>query len=156
MNSAQHQITDPFDLNRFLGAQAGVYERALGELKRGRKQSHWMWFIFPQIRGLGNSSMTQRYSIKSIEEAQEYLAHPVLGKRLIDCTEAVLAAEGRTSTEIMGSPDDLKLKSSMTLFEAASGADSVFGRVLDKFYAGERDAKTLTILKDLRKTGLDS
>ena len=137
---------DPFNLDRFVRAQADVYDRALGELRRGEKQSHWMWFIFPQIDGLGSSAMTREYAIKSIDEARAYLGHPVLAKRLNECTQAVLAVEGRTTLEIMGRPDDLKLKSSMTLFERAAGQDSVFAKLLDKYYAGERDEKTLGIL----------
>jgi len=137
---------DPFNLDRFVRAQADIYDRALGELRRGKKQSHWMWFIFPQIDGLGSSAMTREYAIKSIDEARAYLGHPVLAKRLNECTEAVLAVEGRTALEIMGRPDDVKLKSSMTLFERAAGQDSVFAKLLDKYYAGERDAKTLAIL----------
>ncbi len=137
---------DPYDLNRFLTAQKGVYGRALGELRSGLKQSHWMWFIFPQIDGLGHSATTRHYSIKSIEEARQYLAHPVLGPRLVACTEAVLAVHGRTAADIFGHPDDRKLQSSMTLFEIVSEPGSVFGRVLDTYYQGKRDTKTLHIL----------
>ena len=137
---------DPFNLDRFVRAQADIYDRALGELRRGKKQSHWMWFIFPQIDGLGSSAMTREYSIKSMDEVRAYLRHPVLGMRLKECAEAVLAVEGRTALEIMGRPDDLKLRSSMTLFERAAGDDSVFAKLLNKYYAGERDEKTLAIL----------
>ena len=137
---------DPFNLDRFVRAQADIYDRALGELRRGKKQSHWMWFIFPQMDGLGSSAMTREYAIKSMDEARAYLGHPVLGMRLKECAEAVLAAEGRTALEIMGRPDDLKLRSSMTLFERAAGDDSVFAKLLNKYYAGERDAKTLAFL----------
>lgn len=105
-----------------------------------------MWFIFPQIDGLGSSAMTREYSIKSMDEVRAYLRHPVLGMRLKECAEAVLAVEGRTALEIMGRPDDLKLRSSMTLFERAAGDDSVFAKLLNKYYAGERDEKTLAIL----------
>ena len=137
---------DPFNLDRFVRAQADIYDRALGELRRGKKQSHWMWFIFPQMDGLGSSAMTREYAIKSMDEARAYLGHPVLGMRLKECAEAVLAVEGRTALEIMGRPDDLKLRSSMTLFERAAGDDSVFAKLLNKYYAGERDEKTLAIL----------
>ena len=137
---------DPFNLDRFVRAQADIYDRALGELRRGKNQSHWMWFIFPQIDGLGSSAMTREYSIKSMDEVRAYLRHPVLGMRLKECAEAVLAVEGRTALEIMGRPDDLKLRSSMTLFERAAGDDSVFAKLLNKYYAGERDEKTLAIL----------
>ena len=137
---------DPYDLNRFLYAQEGIYEDALDELKGGRKRSHWMWFIFPQIDGLGRSQTAMHYAIKHAEEARAYLDHPVLGKRLLQCTEAVLAIEGRTASEIFGSPDDVKLRSSMTLFAVASGQGSVFQRVLDKYYRGEKDDRTLQLL----------
>ncbi len=110
------------------------------------KRSHWMWFIFPQIEGLGFSPTTRHYSIKSLEEARQYLAHPVLGPRLKECTEAVLAVQGQSAADIFGYPDDMKLQSSMTLFELVSGPRSVFGRVLDRYCQGKRDAKTLAIV----------
>jgi uncharacterized protein (DUF1810 family) len=138
---------DPFDLNRFVTAQATVYDRVLDELKSGRKRSHWMWYVFPQIDGLGHSSTTKHYSIKSIEEAREYLTHPVLGKRLAECAETVLGAGGKSVSEIFGYPDDLKLKSSMTLFETVAESPSVFGRVLDACFHGERDSRTLHLLR---------
>jgi uncharacterized protein (DUF1810 family) len=137
---------NPYNLARFVFAQRQIFRKALGELKRGRKHSHWMWFIFPQIHGLGSSPESVEFAVKSLAEARSYLAHPILGKRLIECAEAVLAVEGSTALEIMGRPDDLKLKSSMTLFERAAGQDSVFAKLLDKYYAGERDEKTLAIL----------
>lgn len=137
---------DPFDLARFTSAQEAMHDRALAEIRRGDKRSHWMWFIFPQIDGLGFSSTAKHYAIKSAEEARQYLAHPVLGTRLIACAEAVLALEGRSAFDIFGSPDDLKLKSCMTLFESVAGSDSVFGRVLDKYYQGKRDTRTEEIL----------
>jgi uncharacterized protein (DUF1810 family) len=140
---------DPFELARFTTAQEGIYHRALAEIRNGDKRSHWMWFIFPQIDGLGFSSTAKRYAIKSAEEARQYLAHPVLGPRLLECTEAALAVEGRSAFEIFGSPDDFKLKSCMTLFETVAGPDSVFGRVLDKYYQGQRDTRTLDILAAL-------
>jgi uncharacterized protein (DUF1810 family) len=117
---------DPYDLNRFLSAQEGVYDRALAELKSGQKRTHWMWYIFPQIDGLGRSPTARYYSIKNIEEARQYLNHPVRGKRLLECTEALLAAKGRSLSEIFGYPDDLKFRSSMTLFEKIAGSGSAF------------------------------
>ena len=134
---------DAFDLARFTAAQEGVYAGALAELWGGRKQSHWMWFIFPQIAGLGFSQMSQRYAIRSLEEAQAYLIHPILSARLRECAEAVLAVEGRSVSQIFGSPDDVKLRSSMTLFARAAGPDSVFAQVLAKYFGGEQDAETL-------------
>jgi uncharacterized protein (DUF1810 family) len=135
---------DPFDLQRFVAAQSnGVYERALGEVRAGRKQSHWIWFVFPQVAGLGSSAMAQRFAIGSLDEARAYLAHPVLGPRLVACARAVLAIEGRTALEVFGHPDDLKLRSSLTLFERADPSAAVFGEVLDAVYGGERDAATL-------------
>jgi uncharacterized protein (DUF1810 family) len=140
------QSSDPFNLDRFINAQEGVYDRALAELRDGLKRSHWMWYIFPQIEGLGHSPTTRLYSIKSLEEARQYLAHPVLGQRLRECAEAVAAVQGRSASDIFGHPDDWKLQSSMTLFELVSGPQSVFGRVLDKYYQGKRDARTLQIV----------
>lgn len=141
----------PFDLNRFLSAQESVYERVLEELRRGRKQTHWMWYIFPQIDGLGYSSTSKYYSIKSLEEARQYLAHPVLGPRLLECSEVVLAIQGRSVSEIFGSPDDLKLKSSMTLFAKIAEPGSVFVGILNTFFHGEPDAKTLQLIEKLRE-----
>jgi uncharacterized protein (DUF1810 family) len=137
---------DPHDLDRFVSAQADDYGRALAEIKAGRKRSHWMWYIFPQVEGLGFSSMSRRYSIKSLDEARAYLDHPVLGRRLVECAAAALGVEGRSAYEIFGSPDDMKLKSCATLFACVTPADSVFARLLDRFYAGERDGKTLQLL----------
>lgn len=139
---------DPHDLNRFLEAQEGSFTQALAELKNGRKRSHWMWYIFPQFAGLGMSATSQRYAVKSIEEAKEYLSHPVLGPRLKESAEAVLRTEGRSANEIFGSPDDMKLKSCATLFASVSPPNSVFAQLLDKYFAGERDEKTLRLLKD--------
>jgi uncharacterized protein (DUF1810 family) len=141
---------DPFNLRRFTSAQHGVYGRALAELKKGEKRSHWMWFIFPQVDGLGCSTTTKHYAIKSVEEARQYLGHPVLGPRLVECTEAVLAIEGRAAFEIFAPPDDMKLRSSMTLFASVAEAPSVFGRVLDKYFEGGPDAKTLHALEKLK------
>ena len=137
---------DPYELNRFVQAQERDYARALAELRNGEKRSHWMWYIFPQIDGLGFSSMSKRYSIKSLEEAKAYLEHPILGPRLIECAEAVLAVEGRSAHEIFGSPDDLKLKSCATLFASVSSSGSVFEELLVKYYDGTRDRKTLQLL----------
>jgi uncharacterized protein (DUF1810 family) len=137
---------DPHNLNRFVQAQADDYEQALAEIRSGRKQSHWMWYIFPQFDGLGFSSTAKRYAIKSVAEAQAYLGHPVLGPRLRECAEAVLSVEGRSALEIFGSPDDLKLRSCATLFAYVSPTGSVFHRLLDKYYQGERDSKTLSLL----------
>lgn len=137
---------DPHDLNRFVQAQAGDYERALAEIRNGRKRSHWMWYIFPQFDGLGFSPTSKRYAIKSVAEAKAYLAHPVLGPRLRECAEAVLGVEGRSAFEIFGSPDDMKLRSCATLFASVSPAGSVFHRLLDKYYQGEKDSQTLHLL----------
>ena len=130
------------DLDRFVEAQEGVHERALAEIRAGRKQTHWMWFVFPQVRGLGSSPMALRYAIGSLDEARAYLAHPVLGPRLLACAEAALAVTDRTAHDIFGPPDDVKLRSSATLFKRAGGPD-VFARLLDRFFAGERDPATL-------------
>src|SRR5688572_21738772 len=132
---------DPYDLRRFLSAQEGTYDRAVAELRGGQKRGHWMWYIFPQIDGLGHSATTMHYAIKSLEEARQYLNQPVLGTRLVECAEAVLAIEGRSISKIMGYPDDLKLKSSMTLFESVGPPGSVFCRVLDKCFDGKRDLR---------------
>ena len=132
-----------YDLDRFLRAQEGTYEVALAEVRRGRKRSHWMWFIFPQVAGLGFSAMSQRYAIADADEARAYLAHPVLGARLVECCEAALSIEGRSAHEIFGSPDDLKLCSSATLFASVSPPGSVFERVLERYFAGRRDERTV-------------
>jgi uncharacterized protein (DUF1810 family) len=137
---------DPHDLARFVEAQAGDYETALAEIRAGRKRSHWMWYIFPQIDGLGSSSMARRYAIKSLDEARAYLDHPVLGPRLAEITEAALAVEGRSAHEIFGSPDDMKLRSCATLFARAASEGSVFSRLLDKFFDGKPDVRTLELL----------
>jgi uncharacterized protein (DUF1810 family) len=137
---------DPFDLNRFVRAQARDFDRALSEIRRGRKQSHWMWYIFPQFDGLGSSAMSKEYAIKTLAEAEAYLRHPVLGARLIECAEAALAVEGKSAHDIFGSPDDMKLRSSATLFAHVSPAGSVFERILDKYFQGARDEKTLRLL----------
>jgi uncharacterized protein (DUF1810 family) len=137
---------DPYNLNRFVKAQENDYQRALAEIRSGCKQSHWMWYIFPQFDGLGFSPTSKRYSIKSLAEARAYLGHPVLGPRLRECAEAVLGVEGRSAFEIFGSPDDLKLRSYATLFAHVSPAGSVFERLLDKYYQGEPDSQTVRLL----------
>jgi uncharacterized protein (DUF1810 family) len=145
------QIVDnPHNLNRFVQAQEDDYEQALSEIMDGRKRTHWMWYIFPQIDGLAFSPASKRFSIKSVEEAKAYLDHPVLGPRLLACAEAVVGVEGRSAKEIFGSPDDLKLRSSATLFASVLPPGSVFDRLLAKYYAGVRDRKTLHLLELLR------
>lgn len=136
-------IADPHDLQRFVRAQEPDYTRALSEITAGRKQTHWMWYVFPQLDGLAFSATAQRYAIKGIGEARAYLAHPVLGPRLAACAEAALRVEGRTALEIFGSPDDLKLRSCATLFAQVSPAGSVFDRLLDRYYGGKADSRTL-------------
>jgi uncharacterized protein (DUF1810 family) len=138
--------TDPYDLDRFVQAQEHCYRQALAEIRKGEKVSHWMWYIFPQLEGLGSSPTARRYSIKSLDEAKSYLDHPVLGTRLKECAEAALAVQGRSVWAIFGSPDDLKLRSSATLFALVSPPDSVFHRLLDKYFAGEPDRQTLRLL----------
>jgi uncharacterized protein (DUF1810 family) len=140
-------MNDPFDLMRFVEAQDGVYEQALAELKQGLKESHWMWFIFPQIEGLGRSSTARFYAIKSANEAKAYLEHPLLGPRLIECSNALLQHKGISASEIFGFPDDLKLKSSMTLFASIPESDSAFSSVLGQYFAGQLDQQTLARLK---------
>jgi uncharacterized protein (DUF1810 family) len=137
---------DPYNLNRFVRAQEVDYKTALAELLRGRKRTHWMWYIFPQVAGLGFSSTSNIYSIKSVEEARAYLSHPVLGPRLLECAEAVLSVEGRPATEIFDYPDDLKMRSSATLFACMLPRGSVFDRLLEKYYGGEHDGRTLQFL----------
>ena len=139
-------MSDSHGLERFVEAQEGVKEAVDRELASGMKRSHWMWFVFPQIQGLGMSMMAQRYAINSLEEARAYLEHPVLGERLREWTRLVLNVEGKSAKEIFGYPDYLKFRSCMTLFSQVAGAGSVFHRALDKFYDGEPDQKTLSIL----------
>lgn len=137
---------DPFDLQRFVDAQDRVYHQVLAELRAGAKRSHWIWFIFPQLVALGSSSTAKRFGISSLAEAQAYLAHPVLGARLRECARLVVAIEGRTTDQIFGWPDNLKVRSSMTLFAAATDDNADFVAVLDRFYGGERDSRTLELL----------
>jgi uncharacterized protein (DUF1810 family) len=136
-----------FDLDRFVSAQAGIFDTALSELEAGHKRSHWMWFIFPQMRGLGISSTAQKYGIVSLDEAKAYLTHPMLGDRLRRCTEAVLEVKGRTLHQIFGSPDDMKFGSSMTLFALADGtSDSIYRQAIDRYCDGKMDRRTLDLL----------
>jgi uncharacterized protein (DUF1810 family) len=137
---------DPYRLERFVQAQDGVQPRALNELRAGRKASHWMWFVFPQVAGLGSSATSQHYAIGSLDEARAYLDHPVLGPRLVECARAVLSHPQRTARQILGSPDDAKLRSSMTLFALAADSEPLFQQVLDTFFAGERDQRTVELL----------
>jgi len=136
-------MTDPLNLQRFVDAQNAVYQQVLRELRKGQKESHWMWFIFPQLRGLGHSHMATVYGIASRQEAQAYLAHTILGARLKECTELVNQIEGRSIEEIFGSPDDMKFRSSMTLFERAARHNQVFQDALQKYFAGQPDPLTL-------------
>jgi uncharacterized protein (DUF1810 family) len=140
----------PDDLDRFVSAQAALYDQALTEIRQGRKRSHWMWFVFPQLAGLGVSATSAHYAIAGAAEAAAYLAHPVLGPRLVECAEAVLAVDGRSAHDIFGSPDDLKLRSSATLFAAVSAPDSVFERVLAKYFPDGPDQRTRQLLGGAR------
>ncbi|WP_166367148.1 DUF1810 domain-containing protein [Pseudomonas akapageensis] len=139
-------MSDPYDLQRFVDAQEPTFERAMEELRTGHKRSHWMWFIFPQLEGLGHSEMAWRYAICDRKEALAYLDHPLLGTRLEACTRAVIELQGRTAREIFGTPDDLKLRSCMTLFATVAPEREVFQQVLDGFYQGKGDVKTLSLL----------
>jgi uncharacterized protein (DUF1810 family) len=137
---------DPFDLQRFVAAQDPVMDRVTAELLAGRKQSHWMWFVFPQLRGLGFSAMAHRYGIESLDEARAYLAHPLLGARLRAATAHLLAIAGKSAHDVFGSPDDLKFRSCMTLFALAAPEETLFAQALDKYFGGEADAKTRQLL----------
>jgi uncharacterized protein (DUF1810 family) len=138
---------DPYDLERFVAAQEPVWDRVRAELARGRKASHWMWFVFPQLAGLGSSSTARAYAVSGLDEAQAYLAHPVLGPRLREAAELAAAVEARTASEVFGYPDDLKLRSSMTLFARAAPQDPVFTAVLDRYFGGDPDPRTLELLR---------
>ena len=140
-------MNDPYRLSRFVEAQEPVYETVLRELEHGRKESHWMWFIFPQIAGLGHSPTAQRFAISSLDEARAYLAHPLLGSRLIQCTRTVNAVRDRTAHQIFGSPDDLKFRSSMTLFGRADPEQPAFADALAKYYDGIEDRRTVELLE---------
>ncbi|MBU0664448.1 MAG: DUF1810 domain-containing protein [Proteobacteria bacterium] len=137
---------DPFDLNRFSRAQEKIYPKVLEELRKGRKESHWMWFIFPQIEGLGRSATAKFYAIKSLEEAAAYLNHPVLGQRLLQCSESLLNIHQKSASAIFGFPDEWKLRSCMTLFATIAEEDSVFARVLANYFNGQTDQRTMEIL----------
>jgi uncharacterized protein (DUF1810 family) len=139
-------MQDPFDLARFVNAQKDDHARALAEVRAGEKRTHWMWYIFPQLDGLGSSPTARHYALKSSAEARAYLTHPILGPRLLECAEAVLSVEGRSAFDIFGHPDDWKLKSCATLFAAVSNPDSAFHRILEKYFQGQRDDKTLRLL----------
>jgi len=136
---------DPFDLRRFVEAQARNYADAIAELKEGRKRSHWMWYVFPQYAGLGRSAMAERFAIRSLDEAKAYLRHPILGPRLVECANAVLAVHGVTAHDIFGSPDDLKLHSSATLFSRLAEPGSVFHQIIDRYFDGKPDKRTLEL-----------
>jgi uncharacterized protein (DUF1810 family) len=138
---------DPYDLQRFIDAQAPVMSQVQAELRAGRKSSHWMWFVFPQMRGLGRSAMAQRYGIASLDEARAYLAHAVLGERLRECCNLVLAVQDSSAHDVFGSPDDSKFRSSLTLFNRAAPQEPVFGDCLRKYYKGIEDPATLALLK---------
>jgi uncharacterized protein (DUF1810 family) len=141
---------DPHGLDRFVAAQERSFDAALAELRRGRKRTHWMWYVFPQFAGLGSSEMSRRYAIRSAAEAEAYLKHPVLGPRLVECCEAALAIEGRSADDIFGSPDDQKLRSCATLFASVSPPGSVYQQVLAKYFGGEPDDSTLELLRVAR------
>ena len=138
---------DQYNLNRFLEAQMTTYEGAMLELARGRKESHWIWYVFPQIEGLGRSDTAKLYSIKSLEESRAYLEHPVLGQRLIEACEIILSLKDVSMDEVMGFPDDLKLLSSMTLFEALSDSSSIFTKIIEIYFDDERDENSIKLIK---------
>ena len=135
------------DLSRFTEAQRHSYQQALSELRDGRKETHWMWFIFPQLAGLGHSSTARYYALTNLDEARAYLADPLLGARLLECTEAVLRLSGKSATDIFGGIDAMKFRSSLTLFAMASGSDSLFRQALDRYFEGEMDTRTLELLE---------
>lgn len=142
-------MEDKYKLTRFLDAQNQVYLNALSEIRKGKKQTHWMWFIFPQLKGLGRSSTADYYGLTDLEEASAYLQHPVLGKHLVQIASALLELQGKTASDIFGSPDDMKLRSSMTLFSQVENVDPVFQKVLDKYFSGNPDELTLKIVQQL-------
>ena len=138
------------ELDHFVAAQAAVHEQVLQELAAGHERSHWMWFVFPQLRELGHSAMARHYGLASLAEARDYWRHPVLGPRLRECTDRVLGVPDRTATQIFGTPDDLKFRSSLTLFEVAAPDEPIFRRALDRFYGGVADPRTLALLAESR------
>ncbi len=146
-------LPDPHELQRFVNAQRDTFTEALAELRIGRKHGHWMWFVFPQVTGLSHSTIGARYAITSRDEAVAYLAHPVLGPRLRACAEAVLGVTGKTAHDIFSYPDDLKLRSSMTLFARLSEADGPFRRVLERYFEGDEDPATLAVLEAWEAAG---
>ncbi|QDU23974.1 DUF1810 domain-containing protein [Urbifossiella limnaea] len=143
-------MSDPFDLARFVRAQAHDYSAALAEVRAGRKESHWMWYVFPQLAGLGSSPTARKYGVSGRAEAEAYLAHPVLGPRLLEIAAAALAVEGRTAFDVFGTPDDLKLRSFATLFARVAPPGSVFEQLLAKYFDGELDTRTLRLLGEGR------
>lgn len=143
----KNNMPKEIDLKRFIDAQETSYQIALAEIKNGRKRSHWMWYIFPQIQGLGFSETSKFYAIKEVSEAEEFLKHPILGSRLVDISKALLALKANNANQIFGSPDDMKLKSSMTLFASLPNANPIFESVLKKFFNGSKDSKTLQVIK---------
>jgi uncharacterized protein (DUF1810 family) len=145
MNAASRD--DPFDLDRFVEAQASAYDTALAELRSGRKRSHWIWYVLPQLRGLGRSEMSVRYGLQSLDEAKAYLAHPVLGHRLRECVRALNALPGGDAVAVLGGIDAIKLRSCLTVFAEASERDSSFREALDKYFSGQPDAATLSLLR---------
>ena len=144
-------MNDPFDLNRFLDAQHTIYADVLSELRQQRKTGHWTWFIFPQIKGLGLSPMSQRFAIQSLDEATSYLDHPILGPRLVECTQLLVAARDKPIREVLGTPDDMKFRSSMTLFAQATKTNPLFAKAIDAHFDGEFDDLTLNLLHNLNK-----
>ena len=140
-------MDDPHDLHRFVEAQQRTFMQAVSELEDGHKTSHWMWFVFPQLRGLGRSPMATRYGIESLDEAHAYLAHPLLGPRLKECVRLALRIDGRSITEIFGSPDHMKFRSCMTLFDRAAPDETLFAQALQKYFGGTPDARTLELLR---------
>jgi uncharacterized protein (DUF1810 family) len=143
-------VHDAFHLKRFVDAQDPVFETALGELERGRKRTHWMWFVFPQLAALGSSANAKHFGIHSLEEARAYLRHPILGERLRRCCEVLLKLEGRTAHEVFGATDEMKFRSCLTLFEIAAPREPLFARCLAKYYGGERDERTLGLMRESR------
>ena len=141
-------MEDKFNLKRFIDAQSNTYEKALDEIKNARKASHWMWYVFPQYHGLGRSSTSVKYAINSVEEAVSYLKHPILGSRLIEITKVFLLIENKTAYDVLGGPDDLKIKSSMTLFDAIQTETALFDSVLEKYFEGNRCRRTISALKN--------
>jgi len=144
-------MDDPYDLSRFVEAQEHTFAQAVDELADGRKTSHWMWFVFPQLRGLGHSPTAIRFGIASLDEARAYLAHPLLGPRLKECTQLALRIDGRSITEIFGSPDDMKFRSCMTLFDRAAPDETLFAKGLQKYFGGAPDTRTLELLRQQKR-----